>query len=910
MKKPFNKYFESNGPLNRFANLFFLFLITAVLARLFAVYHWQGSEARPEIEGIYADILIAVGFAGITTLIGIFGRWLFMLPLLIWWFLLSSNLELIAALNDTVDWYDFTFALDPVVFLGSIQKGGQFTWFILLFLIITLVTGFTLRKPFQLSRRHALGVALLTALSLALSWLQTTHTSNWMESNPVARTLTSWHRTSFESELISRNSPTLNGGTETGRLRKLQRPEGLQPNILLVVLEGIPGLYVPQVAEYMQMSSPISLKSLEGFAEDSLVIPNMVAHKRQTIRGLYAMLCGDYSKLETSTPKAYEYIEKGNMAPKCLPTYLGEAGYQTHYLQAAPLAVMSKDRFMPAAGFNTVLGTPYFKNKYVASFWGADDRAFFEGAAEYIHNLQESETPWFLTLLTVGTHHPYGAPLELVEEYGDAKLAAVAYLDKALTPFMKFLEEEGLYRDTLVIITSDESHGVSNTMLGNNWGLGLVRGPGIDPGAVSQMYGLLDWPDSILDYLNLSEQNLGFIGRSIFREYPSQRQLLFSSDRYYLAQGKNKIIGCTESFSACSEFTSENGELFSTGYKSKLLDETGPDHYGGLIRSLVQTADTSLFGPGNTVQQYSFIDGLKYTLDVGNRTLISGGQYLSLSTGQPAMLELDVQRLDDTANTGIKLELNIWNNENDQDAWKLLAEKKPPNPFFLKGNEHLSLQYTINPQVDIKRINFDLAATAFGGQANLKVNKYSLRFLNEKNQETPREPYKINRAPSSILAEGDSISFVKTSSHGWDLLGEGWGLPESWGTWSIEDSSWLNFSWGQSGKSNNPYCIQIDLKPYLSELHASIEIGLYLNAKSLGQWQYQFGKENRPLSVSVESDWFEQGDNEIRFDIDAPASPFELGTGDDTRRLGIALKNIRIFDNLERNCQASLLLNR
>ena len=85
-------------------------------------------------------------------------------------------------------------------------------------------------------------------------------------------------------------------------------------------------------------------------------------------------------------------------------------GYRTVFLQAAPLAFMLKDRFMPRAGFQQVLGNDWFQEYYVRNDWGVDDRAFLEQAAAMVESLAAARQPWFLTLLSVGTHHPFILP--------------------------------------------------------------------------------------------------------------------------------------------------------------------------------------------------------------------------------------------------------------------------------------------------------------------------------------------------------------------------------------------------------------------------------------------------------------------------------------------------------------------
>ncbi|MGJ8503412.1 sulfatase-like hydrolase/transferase, partial [Glaesserella parasuis] len=111
----------------------------------------------------------------------------------------------------------------------------------------------------------------------------------------------------------------------------------------------------------------------------------------------------------------------------------------------------------PQMGFDKTLGRDWFRNTSYLEFpWGMDDKAFFEGAATYVKQLRQQKKPWMLTLLTVGTHQPYSAPADYLARYPSAKQAAVAYLDDAIDAFLADLEKQGVLRDTLVVLTSDE----------------------------------------------------------------------------------------------------------------------------------------------------------------------------------------------------------------------------------------------------------------------------------------------------------------------------------------------------------------------------------------------------------------------------------------------------------------------
>src|SRR5690606_26296222 len=111
-------------------------------------------------------------------------------------------------------------------------------------------------------------------------------------------------------------------------------------------------------------------------AERGVSFTSFVAHRRQTHRGVYAVLCGDYPELTPTTSKATELAEA--VTRTCLPAMLRDTGYHTVYLQPANLNFMMKNRFMPNAGFEELHGHEHFSEGHAVNGWGIDDLAFYE----------------------------------------------------------------------------------------------------------------------------------------------------------------------------------------------------------------------------------------------------------------------------------------------------------------------------------------------------------------------------------------------------------------------------------------------------------------------------------------------------------------------------------------------------
>lgn len=394
-------------------------------------------------------------------------------------------------------------------------------------------------------------------------------------------------------------------------------------NILLVVLEGIPGAYFEEIQNSSNFKYNTRLDSFEKIYNNSVVIPNFITHNNQTIRGLYSILSGKYPKLDASTPKATQFSQSKNKE-EMLPSVLNGQNYSTVFLQAAPLEFMSKDQFAKDAGFNTILGNKDFEYQYIPFGWGIDDKAFLEQSFKYINDLKSKNKPWFATMLTVGKHHPYAIPEELEQDFPNRKEASIKYLDDSLNCFLDSIDKSGITKDTLVLFTSDESHGVNNHPLGSNWGFLLAYDPEIDGPIINNgIYGQIDIFSSILDYLGFaSEMN----GNSIFREYEKKRPMIFSSHydgNIYFLKNENTVYKIES-----------DGSLFQINFKSLfelpyIEEKIENDKLRDEILSYAYALNSEL---SRTISENNILISKNKKLSIKNseKLLITSGQYITL----------------------------------------------------------------------------------------------------------------------------------------------------------------------------------------------------------------------------------------------------------------------------------------
>jgi glycerophosphoryl diester phosphodiesterase len=684
--------------------LFLFFAVSSLIAHALLLHGNPGGQWT--LTAIAADLVLAVFLASLGQYLLRWHRIAMIALVAIFSCLLIANMESIVALEKGIDLRDLRYALDPAFLAASASHPGFPLFTALLALGAVLVSW----KQQRLTQRPGLVLGSMMISGVLLI--------------PAANS--SWQNTQIVVPGMVRAIDDTSGDVAQGKAPGLQREldgesilgSSRARNIVLLVLEGIPGEAID--------GKQISMPELAGIASQASVAQSLYTHSHQTIRGLYSLLCGDYSKLSLDVTKASEYLQlPAPKRPRCLPGALADAGFQTSYLQAARLAYMGKDVFMPAIGFKDVRGEESLPLRYADSGWGPDDKAFLEQAAESIGKLHQQSQPFFITLLTAGTHHPYTLP---TAERGDnPKLDAVRYLDAALPAFWQSLQELGVWDDTLLVITSDESHA-------GNRGLWLARGPGVPAEEVRGVYGLLDLPLSLLDYLDIAHQYPQMGGRSLFRRYRDSRPLLYYGDYLYAFNTAGERMYC-ESEQRCFR-DDGSGPVLTTG--------AGAGELHRQLQGWGRQADASL-RIGSRAAAWNLIEDRDTAVATGKLNILAAGKYLDLPAGQQLWIGVDANY---RGSGSVELRLNLLDSEAGNDLLQ------PPKLPILKNGERVQLQLAFVLDESVTAAHPTLVAPLRDGAGVLHVERFYLE---------PGYPLEEQGAHSPMI----TLSKLKTSiGHG------------------------------------------------------------------------------------------------------------------------------------------------
>lgn len=653
--------------------------------------------------------------------------WLALPVLLVWGLITLATAELVSAVGRLPNSSDLHYLVDPQFLENSTGGGFAQPWLaatLIVGLVIWLITQYLGRlSPAPGLPRSAWAAPLLLLIAhWGVQHLYPSEEDQWRLFNlphqlmaasvgAVQASAEEW----LEGEAVD-ELPKMAGLTELDlEGQKLLATPGRARNVLIIALEGIPGAYVGVNRKALHSSYQENLMpNLSRWAERGMNTPDYVLHSHQTIRGLYAMLCGDYDKLDNGTPKGVEMLTQNERNQACLPAQLHKNGFATHYLQGAGLRFMAKDKIMPHIGFGATHGLEWFTNSNYLEFpWGKDDKAFFEGALDYVGQLKKQKKPWMLTLLTVGTHQPYSAPEDYLERYDTPKEAAVGYLDDALGQFLSGLERQGILKDTLVVITSDESHGIDGVRLASSWGFNLMLAPEQDrlPGVKSGVYGHVDLSASILDYFALPVPS-ALSGRSLFRDYETGREIMsFTNGKLRYHDGQGTLTEC--------DFQQRCRNYNSAGFIADHATLAG--QYGGKrareITARALALDHSLIRtPLN--QHYQFgspaIIPLQAQIKDDWADNLIGAQYLEMPKGSQTRVRLTVRSLDPRQDAYILLKAK----ELEQDVPLGL-----PAEMVVTADQPLEMDFSFDNPQPRKAFSFHLLGYGLGA---VEVSDFSV----------------------------------------------------------------------------------------------------------------------------------------------------------------------------------------
>ena len=221
-----------------------------------------------------------------------------------------------------------------------------------------------------------------------------------------------------------------------------------RPNILFIVWESLGSRFVESLGGSKGVTPNFEQASAEG-----VLFTNVDAGSFRTDRGLVCLLSGLPGQPTMSIMK---HTRKLPYLPS-LPKSLKALGYSTTAIHGGDMSVLHKTDYYISSGHDRLLGIEAFDVKAPRCRWGIQDHYMFEQVGDYLEEKSREGKPWYVTFQTLSSHQPYQVPYKRMN---NAVENAFAYTDEAFGKLMARLKRDGLWDDTLVIVSGD--HGLND----------------------------------------------------------------------------------------------------------------------------------------------------------------------------------------------------------------------------------------------------------------------------------------------------------------------------------------------------------------------------------------------------------------------------------------------------------------
>jgi phosphoglycerol transferase MdoB-like AlkP superfamily enzyme len=227
------------------------------------------------------------------------------------------------------------------------------------------------------------------------------------------------------------------------------RPKELNPNIVIIILESFSKEYVGYYNNYKGYTP-----FLDSLCRESLVFTRAYANGKRSIEALPSIIGG----LPALTDNPYITSSFSSNKINTIPSLLNELGYQSAFFHGGKNGTMGFDQFANIAEFDHYFGMNEYPNP--SDFdgnWGIYDEEYLCYVKDQLDHFPQ---PFFTTMFTLTSHHPYQIPSKYKTKFPKGNLnihESIGYTDYALKKFFQQAQHSSWYQNTLFIITADHT---------------------------------------------------------------------------------------------------------------------------------------------------------------------------------------------------------------------------------------------------------------------------------------------------------------------------------------------------------------------------------------------------------------------------------------------------------------------
>lgn len=215
-------------------------------------------------------------------------------------------------------------------------------------------------------------------------------------------------------------------------------------NVVIVVLESFSKEYIGNLNDG-NGHTPF----LDSLMVESYVFTNAYANGQRSIESLPCIYAGLPQLMNSS------YITSNYASNQLngLPDLLKENGYTTSFYHGGANGTMGFNGFTGMVGIDEYKGMNEYpeqlRKDHYDGKWGIFDEPYL---AYFANELSKKKQPFFSSIFTLSSHHPYSIPKKHANKFPKGNLAiheSIGYADFALKQFFSSIQNEPWFKNTL-----------------------------------------------------------------------------------------------------------------------------------------------------------------------------------------------------------------------------------------------------------------------------------------------------------------------------------------------------------------------------------------------------------------------------------------------------------------------------
>jgi phosphoglycerol transferase MdoB-like AlkP superfamily enzyme len=288
-----------------------------------------------------------------------------------------------------------------------------------------------------------------------------------------------------------------------------------KPNVVVIILESFGNEWVG-AAGAKKSFTPF----LDSLANESLYFVNGIANGKKSIEAVPCIVASIPSLLDNP----YISSKYGTNKINSLATLLNKNNYETAFFHGATNGSMRFDGFAAQSGFKHYFGRKEYANDdHFDKTWGILDEYFNPWTAK---KLSEFKKPFFATLFTLSSHHPYFIPKHLKGKLrkGPQQICeSIHYGDYSLEKFFQEAKKQSWYDNTIFVICADHTSATNSEIYNQRTEiykipiLFFAANKKILPYRETKVFQQMDILPTLLDLLNLDTKFYAY-GKSYYNQ--------------------------------------------------------------------------------------------------------------------------------------------------------------------------------------------------------------------------------------------------------------------------------------------------------------------------------------------------------------------------------------------------------